>query len=102
MKDIAAEVGLKAQFEVTRLLKVDDFLANVRQHILKQLRDSVVELAQEYACPDRLQNLDKRVEAVLNEQIDQIITKPRANSSACCSAKSLFIQRLCRIIQRLE
>lgn len=101
MTAIAVELGLKAQYEVTRLLEIDNFLARVRQHTLKCLRNSVLELAQEYANPDQLQHLDGKIEAILDEQLDRILTKNRANLPDPCFTESLFVQRLCLIVQRL-
>lgn len=101
MTAIAVELGLKAQYEVTRLLEIDNFLASVRQHTLKYLRNRVLELAQEYANPDRLQHLEEKIEAILNEQLDRILPKIRANSPDHYLAENLLVQRLCLIVQRL-
>jgi hypothetical protein len=100
MAEIAPMVGLKAQFQVTRLLKIDDLLANVRRQLLKQLQANLLALIQtepsphDYICAERLQNLDETCLAA-------IIEKPRANASASSASSQFFIQRLCCIIQQL-
>lgn len=100
MAEIAPTVGLKAQFQVTRLLKIDDLLANVRRQLLKQLQANLLTLIQteqsphDYVCADRLQNLDETC-------LSTIIEKPRANSAASSASSQYFIQRLCCIIQQL-
>ncbi|NJL46410.1 MAG: hypothetical protein HC929_01405 [Leptolyngbyaceae cyanobacterium SM2_5_2] len=96
MADIAIAVGLSAQWQVTRLLKLDDFLASIRRHLLKHLKVRLLDLIQseefthDYLSIERLQNLE-------DEQLTPIIDKPRANSPA----NSLFIQRLCHIAQQV-
>ncbi len=100
MAEIAPIVGLEAQFQVTRLLKIDDLLASVRRQLLKQLQANLLALIQteqsphDYICADRLQNLDETCLAA-------IIEKPRANSAASSASSQFFIQRLCCIIQQL-
>jgi hypothetical protein len=100
MAEIASIVGLEAQYQVTRLLKIDDLLANVRRQLLKQLQANLLALIQTeqsphaYLCADRLQNLDETCLAA-------IIEKPRANSSASSAASQFFMQRLCCIIQQI-
>lgn len=98
MADIAAAVGLEAQYQVTRLLKIDDLLASIRRQLLKQLQANLLALIQtgqvphDYLCVDRLQNLDETC-------LTALIEKPRANASA--GSAQFFIQRLCHVIQQL-
>lgn len=100
MSEIATEVGLKAQYEVTRLLKIDDFLANIRRQLLKELQDTIIALMQEEEftqrclCPDCLQNLEK--------QLDLLIIKQRPSSSTNSFPNRLFLQRLCYVIQQFQ
>jgi hypothetical protein len=100
MAEIAPLVGLEAQYQVTRLLKIDDLLASVRRQLLKQLQANLLALIQteplpyDFICADRLQNLDETCLAT-------IIEKPRANASANSASSQFFIQRLCHIIQQL-
>lgn len=91
MGEIAPLVGLEAQFQVTRLLKLKTFRADVRHHLLEQLRHSVLHLAQAYAHPDRLQRLDQEIDALLDAQIERVVEgRP---------IQSLFAQRLCQQIE---
>lgn len=97
MADIAAAVGLEAQYQVTRLLKIDDLLASIRRQLLKQLQTHLLALIQtdqsshDYVSADRLQNLDEACLAA-------IVEKPRANAA---SNAQFFSQRLRRIIQQI-
>jgi len=95
MAEIAIAVGLSAQWQVTRLLKLDDFLASIRRCLIKHLKDRLLALIQSeeftasYLNSEQLQTLEA-------EHLTAIIDKPRANSPA----NSFFIQRLCYIAQQ--
>ncbi|MDY7020065.1 MAG: hypothetical protein SWJ54_01725 [Cyanobacteriota bacterium] len=98
---IAKQLGLKAQYQVTRLLNLKEFRADVRQTLLMQLRDRIVEFAKNYADAQQLrnldQNLDHKLDEALGEQIDQLIQEAESESHNAqeSSSKSLFSQRLC-------
>ncbi|MBE9139139.1 hypothetical protein IQ254_18385 [Nodosilinea sp. LEGE 07088] len=100
MAEMVPELNLDAQFQVTRLLKVDDFLANIRRQLLRQLKDRFSglshrkELFHDYRCADRLQNLDEN-------HLAPLIKKPRANASGNSTSNSFFLQCLCNVIQQL-
>ena len=104
MGEIAKKLGLKAQYQVTRLLNLKEFRADVRQTLLIQLRDRILEFAKNYTDCQRLQNLDQnldhQLDEALNEQIDRVIQEAESEShnSQESSTKSLFSQRLCEQI----
>lgn len=101
MGDIATQVGLKKQYEVTRLLKLKDLRADVRQELLLQLRDRVRELAQTYSDPIRLQQVDQQLEAILDEQIAPLIEAAAAEASVANRAStSQFARKLCSDLNR--
>ena len=96
MAEIAIAVGLSAQWQVTRLLKLDDFLASIRRYLVNHLKHHFLNLIQSEELGDdsltieQLQNLE-------GDHLKSIIDKPRANSPT----NSFFIQRLCHIVQQL-
>ncbi len=98
MGEIAQQVGLKAQYQVTRLLKLKSLRADIRQHMLAALRERILAMAVNYTSPDQLQSLDRQVEAALEEQIEGIIQSAEAEASVARNRPlaSLFAQRLCR------
>lgn len=97
MGEIAPLVGLQAQYQVTRLLKLKDFRADVRQQMLRTLRDRILEKAMAYADPDRLRNLEQQVEVALDEQTAAVMQEAETEASIPKRASSsLFAQRLCR------
>ncbi|MFB2917404.1 MULTISPECIES: hypothetical protein [Aerosakkonema] len=104
MTEIASLVGLQAQYQVTRLLKLKEFRADVRQQMLKLLRNWVLDRATAYADPEQLQTLSERVDTALDEQITAIIQQ--AEAEACTAkktlGKSLFTEKLCQHLEELK
>jgi hypothetical protein len=100
MNEIAKLVNLQAQFQVSRLLKLKAFRADVRQQLLVRLREYVFEQAKTYTNPKRLESLNQQIEEALEEQITQVIEEAATEASTATTARnritsSLFAQRLC-------
>ena len=102
MAEIAAQVGLQAQYQVTRLLKLKEFRADVRQRLLKLLNDRILPKAQAYASPQTRQDLDRQLEAALNEQIDPFFKQAEAEAAVAKRQPltSRFAHHLCRYLDR--
>ena len=98
MTAIAQQLGVRGQDTVTRLLKLKDFRADVRRHMLQYLQSHVLEEAKAYCDPDRLQQLDDQVEAALNEQLEALMQAEakRDKTSKECLSESIFAQKLCQ------
>ena len=97
MGEIAAQVGLKAQFEVTRLLKLKEFRADVRHYLLQTLQARVTELAAEHINLDRLIALDQEISNALAEQVDLLLkdAETDAKTTKSYTTGTLFSRRLC-------
>ena len=107
MSEIAQLVELEAQFQVTRLLKLKAFRADVRQELLLLLRDRIFEQAKAYTNPERLEALNQQIEEALDEQITTIIQEAATEASTATATKNritsgLFAQRLCRQLDLLR
>ncbi|HBB36136.1 MAG TPA: hypothetical protein DDZ80_17610 [Cyanobacteria bacterium UBA8803] len=103
MSEIAELLGLKAQFHVSRLLQLKAFRADVQQQLLVLLRDRVINQAQAYADPQRLQTWNQQIEEALNEQVAKLIEEAATEASTATvernqAPSSLFTQRLCRYL----
>jgi hypothetical protein len=105
MNKIAPQIGLKKQYEVTRFLKLNEFRTDVRQRLLVILRSKVIELATLFRNSQSLENLEKQIESILNEQISDIIQeaesefkKPIRNQPL----RSLLARRLCQYLKMRE
>ena len=100
MSEIAPVIGLQAQYQVTRLLKLKEFRADIRQKMLLKLRELTLIQATKYASPQQLKQLEERVEAALEEQISTLIQEAETEASIAnnSSPSSLLAQRLCRYL----
>jgi len=96
MEAISTALGLRAQYAVSRLLGLNAFRTDIRHALLGRLGDRIQSLAQDYADPARLQNLDQRLNALLAEQVDDLMDAARAETSVKQPLNSLFARRLCR------
>lgn len=97
MGQIAQQVGLQQQYQVTRLLKLKEFRADVRQRLLVLLRDRVLQQATAYVDAVRLQTLDRQIEAALNDQVESLIQAAETEASTVHDRPftNLFARRLC-------
>jgi transcriptional regulator with XRE-family HTH domain len=100
MAEIAKRLGLRAQDAVTRLLKLKEFRADVRQQLLVMLHERVLDVAKDYSHPERLQTLEHQVTVALDEQISLIIQEAETQSHTANSSltNNLFAERLCRYL----
>jgi hypothetical protein len=100
MGKIAPQIGLEAQYQVSRLLELRQFRANVGSHLLELLLSSVLEQAEVYADPTRLHKLKQQIETILEEQIDSLIHAAESEASVGKQhpPTSLFARRLCHYL----
>jgi hypothetical protein len=97
MADIAQLVGLKGQYEVTRLRIKDDFPKDVCNQTLELLKDDVLELAEQYTDPDRLEQLRQQLEEMLGADLEAKIIEQSTKTR-----DSLFAQRLQVVSKRFR
>lgn len=98
MSQIAPEIGLQRQYEVTRLLKLNDLRADIRQKLLRNLREQVMKIAKYFANSERLQSLENQVELILDEQITGIIQEAESevkNPVRDRPLSNLIARRIC-------
>jgi hypothetical protein len=102
MGEIATQVGLQAQFQVSRLLNLKAFREDVRHQMVQQLLTFVKQQAAELMSPDRLQQLDAQIEAALNEQIEGIMQEAaaQAQSPKDYVTGTMFSRTLCGHLDR--
>jgi hypothetical protein len=105
MAKIAPLVGLKAQYQVTRLMKLKEFRADVQQRWFAALRDRVTDRAKEFAEGDRPPNLNQRIEAALFDEITTLMQQAAAEAAVNQDHRpppSLFARRLCLYLDTLS
>jgi len=106
MGEIAVELGLAAQYQVTRLMKLKEFRADVQQRLLCVLSDRVIYKTEELIVSGYLHKVNQsQIEAALEEEISSIMQQ--AEAEAATSAKqsprsSLFACRLCQYLDTLS
>lgn len=104
MGEIAKHLNLRAQDAVTRLLKLKEFRADVRQQMLLMLRDSVTNQAKIYANLEHLKQLDEVITSLLDEQISQVISDAQSQSYTADNdvTKSIFANKLCEYLDSIK
>jgi hypothetical protein len=103
MSSIAPEVGLSKQYEVTRLLKLNEFRADIRQRLLGRLNTRILDKAKAYADPRQLASLDRQLEIALDEQLSTLVAEAEAESKNTFRTKpqSLLARRICQTVDQL-
>jgi len=104
MSAIAQQIGFRAQYQVSRLLKLDELRSDVRHWMLQCLRTAVKDTALNYVEPDKLDTLDRQIAAALEYQVDDLIQKDQASSKTPKGyvSDNLFAQRLCQYLDTLS
>ncbi|WP_017327834.1 hypothetical protein [Synechococcus sp. PCC 7336] len=100
MGDIAPHVGLRAQYQVSRLLKLKELRADIRQALLLELRNCILQKLESYKELEQLQEWDRKLDAALSEQIDEMLQEAAAEASVAqhSPARSLYARRLCQYL----
>lgn len=104
MTEIAKRIEMKAQFQVTRLLKLKEFRADVTNELLIMLKSRVLKLAQNYRTLESLEILESQIAIALQEQVTDLITEAEieAAGSKGNSTSSRFSARLCKYLDSRE
>lgn len=106
MSQIAPEIGLTRQYEVTRLLRLNQIRTDIRQRLLILLRPKVTDIARyftNYTNSERLQNLDRQIELILDNQISDIIKEAESevrNPVRNQPLRNLIARRICDYLDR--
>ncbi|WP_017302224.1 hypothetical protein [Nodosilinea nodulosa] len=102
MGQLAAEIGLSTQVQVSRFLNRKQLQADVRHRLLPQLYETVRQQALSYVSADRLRAIDHTLEALLSEEVDQMMAEAEAEAKIPKNrtARSLFARHLCTAIDQ--
>ena len=105
MGAIAQQIGLKAQYQVSRLLKLDEIRADVRHWMLQCLRTSIKSTVLNYVEPEKLNEIDHQIAVALEEQVNDLILQEQIGSKTpkdYISTPSLLAQKLCQHLDTLS
>ena len=100
MGEIAPVIGLKAQFQVTRLLKLKAFRADLQQQMLRDLLPCILKEAGKLSDRQELQTKEQQIATALEKQIiedlerDTTVVKNQ-------TATSLLAQHLCDDLKQI-
>ena len=81
MEQLAELLGLNNHSQVSRLLNLKQFRADIGRRIVVKLLDQVLELAQAYNSPEQLRDLEQFISRSLDEQISTIIQAAEKEAS---------------------
>ncbi|NJN11824.1 MAG: hypothetical protein HC815_29185 [Richelia sp. RM1_1_1] len=104
MTEIAKQIEMKAQFQVTRLLKLKEFRADVTHELLIMLKTRVLKLAQNYSSLESLQDLESQITIALTEQVTNLIVEAEIEAAGSRSdlSRSRFSSRLCKYLDEQQ
>ena len=104
MTEIASEIGLEAQYQVTRLLKLKELRSDIRREILGILREEVIGLVKFYADPSQLLELDQKLDVILQELVEEEMECAEVESikSKGIPLRSRFAVKLCKYLLRVN
>ena len=104
MTAIAAHIGLTAQFQVTRLLKLKELRESVRHKMIALLKHYVKQQASEFVTLEQLESLDSKIELALLEQVDGMMAEDaaQAQSPKNYGKGSRFATVLCQQLDRIS
>jgi hypothetical protein len=91
MSDIAAQLQLKGQFEVTRLLQIKNFCPHIQNRTVLHLQNYLMKWTEVLSHPERLQQI--------RAAVHELVERPRKSHPS--TQTSLFIQRLNLVTEKL-
>ena len=94
MNAIAPTIGLQAQYQVTRLLKLKELRADIR-HKMLQLMGDWVKTQSEFEQPQLLKSREQEIEAALGEQIDLVLEAAAKEVNVADSTQSILAKGIC-------
>ncbi|NEO21793.1 hypothetical protein [Moorena sp. SIO4A5] len=102
MTKIAAQIGLTAQYQVSRLLDLKAFRADIARRTSVRLHHQLVELGQAYASAQEVKELEQRISQFVEEEINRIMTAARKETFVKNKYKlsSNFSRTLCEILKK--
>lgn len=99
MGEIAKLVGLQAQYQVSRLLKLKAFRAEIRQKLVNELQQRLLDFLKKSPSfdPERLTQINQPLLEALDEQINQLMAEAESDSHTAKenTTETQFSLKLC-------
>lgn len=101
MTEIAVRLGLKAQYAVTRLLKLKEFRADIRRTMLVDLEKYLEKEVSNYVNAEYFKKTQEQIIVTLDEQIAKLLEEAQNESYTGSNSyrRSLFARNLCKYLQ---
>ena len=99
MSAISSTIGLQAQYQVTRLLKLKELRADIRHQMLQLMRDWILTQSN-FEEPQLLKAREQEIASALEEQIDLVLLEAEKEASITDSPQSILAQRICDYLDR--
>ena len=101
MTEIAPKIGLTAQFQVSRLLKLKELRADIRQGMLQLMGDWTMSQTQ-LADLETLKQREEAIVKALESQIDVVMNEAEKEVSIADSTASVLARRICHYMDNLN
>lgn len=95
MSEIASIIGLQAQYQVTRLLKLKELRTDIRQKMLQIMGDWTLSQSQKFSSLETLKERETAIAEALAEQIDGILAEAEKEANVAGSNRSILAQQIC-------
>lgn len=97
MTEIAPMIGLKAQFEVSRLMQLKNLRSDIQQKMLQDLSQQIKEMVVIYTNPDQLLQREQQINLALEGQITTVIEEAQAEARSVKNQplKSILATYIC-------
>ncbi len=99
MSAISPIIGLQAQYQVTRLLKLKELRADIRHKMLQLMRDWVLNQSN-FEEPQILKAREQEIAAALEEPIDLMLAEAKKEVSITNNTQRILAQRICDYLDR--
>lgn len=102
MGEIASLIGLQAQYQVTRLLKLKELRADIRQKILQIMGDWILDKSQKFSSIQTLKQREQLIAKALAEQVDVMLEEAEKEASVADKNCSLLAQQICKYLDNVN
>jgi len=104
MGEIAAQLGVRGQDTISRLLNLKPLRTDIRHQMLRHLKAIVFQQAAQYITPEQLQNVDQQIQMALDEQLDELMQAEAQRDKTPKGLKqstTLFSKSLCLYLDQI-
>ncbi len=95
MGEIAKVIGMDAQYQVTRLLKLKELRADIRQQMLQIMGDWTTDQSAKFTDRDTLKARENAIAEALGEQIDLVLEEAEKEVSIAGQNRSVLAEKIC-------